>query len=290
MGYPLHNGNGGSSDSSTRWSDPVNAHQTWKVGAVSSLSGKLALLVVLSANAVKLAVKEINDAGGDKGPGGERKDLTLPRDLQEISFWKSFDFLTTLRYGSSLESKAGAMRDVELYKAILGFTPPWPVFKVGLDVKGQQRGTVGGDPGRELGGVQVAPAPRLLECPTHGVDLLQVFWAGSGSQFTALFERFTIDVFQEWAAQGGADLLCITWDEAWGDGRTGGALWPGPSRARGRGPPPGASGIWSTSRPRSSFTSEAWISTHTKAGRSKERGVPCHGSSILRGRSTIAWC
>ena len=30
------------------------------------------------------------------------------------------------------------MRDSELYKAILGLTPPWTVVRVNLDVKGQQ--------------------------------------------------------------------------------------------------------------------------------------------------------
>ncbi|HWU36868.1 MAG TPA: ABC transporter substrate-binding protein, partial [Candidatus Acidoferrum sp.] len=43
---------------------PALAQQTIKVGAVFSLTGKLALLGLPSANAVKLAVKEINDAGG----------------------------------------------------------------------------------------------------------------------------------------------------------------------------------------------------------------------------------
>lgn len=30
------------------------------------------------------------------------------------------------------------MRDIELYRAILGLTPPWMVVNVDLDVKGQQ--------------------------------------------------------------------------------------------------------------------------------------------------------
>jgi hypothetical protein len=32
----------------------------------------------------------------------------------------------------------GAMRDVELYRAILGLTPPWTVVSVELDVTGQR--------------------------------------------------------------------------------------------------------------------------------------------------------
>ena len=30
------------------------------------------------------------------------------------------------------------MRDIELYRAILGLTPPWTVANVELDVQGQQ--------------------------------------------------------------------------------------------------------------------------------------------------------
>jgi len=32
--------------------------------------------------------------------------------------------------------RVGAMRDVELYRAILGLTPPWTVVSVELDVPG----------------------------------------------------------------------------------------------------------------------------------------------------------
>ena len=134
------------------------------------------------------------------------------------------------------------MRDIELYKAILGLTPPWTVVSVNLDVKGQQV-TVhvqAGDgpfpcpecqttvPGydrkprrwRHLDTCQFTTwieveVPRV-ECPTHGVKQLPVPWAEPGSQFTALFERFAIDLLRECAVQGGADLLRITWDEAWG--------------------------------------------------------------------------
>ena len=134
------------------------------------------------------------------------------------------------------------MRDIELYKAILGLTPPWTVVDVKLDVKGQQV-TVHVHPGdgpfrcpecqatvpgydrkprrwRHLDTCQFttwieAEIPRI-ECPTHGVKQLPVPWAEPGSQFTALFERFAIDLLRECAVQGGADLLRITWDEAWG--------------------------------------------------------------------------
>ena len=134
------------------------------------------------------------------------------------------------------------MRDIELYRAILGLPAPWTVLSVNLDVKGQQV-TVqvhAGDgpfacpecqaeaPGydrkprrwRHLDTCQFttwieAEVPRV-ECPTHGVKQIRVPWAESGSQFTALFERLAIDLLRECAVQGGADLLRITWDDAWG--------------------------------------------------------------------------
>src|SRR5574337_445880 len=115
------------------------------------------------------------------------------------------------------------MRDIDLYKAILGLTPPWRVVDVELDVKGQDV-TVRVDAGegpfpcpecqtavpgydrkrrrwRHLDTCQFttwieAEVPRV-ECPTHGVKQLPVPWAELGSQFTALFERFAIDLLRE---------------------------------------------------------------------------------------------
>jgi len=134
------------------------------------------------------------------------------------------------------------MRDIELYKAILGLTPPWTVVNVTLDMKSQHVTVYvhAGDgpfpcpecatlvPGydrkrrrwRHLDTCQFttwieAEVPRV-QCPTHGVKQLPVPWAEPGSQFTALFERFAIDLLRECAVQGGAELLRITWDEAWG--------------------------------------------------------------------------
>jgi transposase len=134
------------------------------------------------------------------------------------------------------------MRDIELYKAILGLTPPWTVVDVTLDVKGQHvivRVHAGDGPfacpecqthvpgydrklrrWRHLDTCQFttwieAEVPRVA-CPMHGVKQLPVPWAEPGGQFTALFERFAIDLLRECAVQGGADLLRITWDEAWG--------------------------------------------------------------------------
>ena len=95
------------------------------------------------------------------------------------------------------------MRDVELYRALLGLSAPWTVAGVDVDMKGQrvvvrvepgpgpypcpECGTVGrrydGKPGRwrHLGTMQFttwieADVPRM-ECETHGVKQLRVPWA-----------------------------------------------------------------------------------------------------------------
>lgn len=134
------------------------------------------------------------------------------------------------------------MRDFELYHAVLGLQSPWSVVNVDLDVKGQQVVvTVEAGPGpypcptcqaavpsydrklrrwRHLDTCQFttwiqAAIPRV-SCPTHGVKQIAAPWADPGSQFTALFERLAIDLLQECSVTGGARLLRISWDEAWG--------------------------------------------------------------------------
>jgi transposase len=134
------------------------------------------------------------------------------------------------------------MRDIELYRAILGLPAPWTVRSVDLDVKGQQVVVqVEAGPGpfacpecgtawlrydsrarrwRHLDTCQFttwieAQVPRVA-CSTHGVRPIRVPWAEPGSQFTALFERRAIDLLRECSVKGAAGLLRITWDEAWG--------------------------------------------------------------------------
>jgi transposase len=134
------------------------------------------------------------------------------------------------------------MRDVELYEAILGLTPPWKVAHVELDVAAKEvtiRVGAGPSPfpcpecGAVVGGYDSkfrrwrhldtcqfvtwieAEVPRV-ECPQHGVKQVRVPWAEPGSQFTALFERVAIDLLRECSVAGAADLLRISWDEAWG--------------------------------------------------------------------------
>jgi len=115
------------------------------------------------------------------------------------------------------------MRDVELYRALLGVTAPWTVAGVDVDLTGQRvvvRVEAGAGPypcpecgtssrrydgkrrrWRHLDTMQFttwieADVPRV-ECASHGVKQLRVPWAEPGSQFTALFERLAIDLLQE---------------------------------------------------------------------------------------------
>jgi transposase len=136
------------------------------------------------------------------------------------------------------------MRDTELYRVILGLESPWTVARVDLDVK-QQRVDVYVDHGkrqtwpcpvcdkpcglhdhdeekawRHLDTCQFktllhARTPRV-RCDEHGVLQVRVPWAEPGGRFTALFERWAIDVLQETSVDGGARLLGISWDEAQG--------------------------------------------------------------------------
>jgi transposase len=53
-----------------------------------------------------------------------------------------------------------------------------------------------------------------VNCPEHGVRQVRVSWAETKARFTALFERFAIDVVLETSITGAATILKITWDEA----------------------------------------------------------------------------
>jgi len=134
------------------------------------------------------------------------------------------------------------MRDTELYRHVLGLTPPWTVSKVELSVEKHQVdvwvehrtdasfacpdcGTVSGlhdhaeeRVWRHLDTCQFATqlharVPRV-RCPTHGVRQVAVSWAEARSRFTLLFERFAIDVLKETDIAGAAKILGLSWDEA----------------------------------------------------------------------------
>src|SRR5262245_43444482 len=138
--------------------------------------------------------------------------------------------------------RIGAMRDVELYRALLGLTAPWTVTSVDVDLPGQRvvvRVDAGAGPYRCPEGEALGPrydskprrwrhldtmqfttwieadVPRM-QCATHGVEQVRVPWAEPDSQFTALFERLAIDLLRECSITGAVRLLRISWDEGWG--------------------------------------------------------------------------
>lgn len=134
------------------------------------------------------------------------------------------------------------MRDTELYRAILGLASPWSVARVDLDAKAQ-RVDVYAEHGkrkawpcpvceascglhdhdeertwRHLDSCQFktllhARIPRI-RCAAHGVLQVKVPWAEPGRRFTAMFERWAIEVLQETSIEGGSRLLGLSWDEA----------------------------------------------------------------------------
>jgi transposase len=59
-----------------------------------------------------------------------------------------------------------------------------------------------------------ARVPRV-SCPEHGVRQVRLPWAEAGSRFTHLFEVLAIDVLLAANVKRAAEILRITWDEAW---------------------------------------------------------------------------
>ncbi len=135
------------------------------------------------------------------------------------------------------------MESVELYRQLLGLTCPWTVDRVELDMARQHVEVFVGhatgqrfacpECGRELGvydhlGERVwrhldscqfltylhARPPRV-SCPEHGVHQVTLPWAQAGSRFTNLFEALAIDILLAANVKKAAEILRITWDEAW---------------------------------------------------------------------------
>ena len=133
------------------------------------------------------------------------------------------------------------MRDTDLYRQLLGLEKPWTVDRVELDVK-QQRvdvfakhekakwncpecdkpcGLHDHDEERVWRHLDScgfltflhARIPRV-KCSEHGVRQVRVSWAEPKARFTALFERFAIDVLLETSIAGATTILRISWDEA----------------------------------------------------------------------------
>ena len=136
------------------------------------------------------------------------------------------------------------MQDTELFQHILGLNSPWTVTSVDLDTEGEQIDVHVGHPDgtkfccpecdeslacydhvaerkwRHLDSCQYktmlrASVPRV-KCPLHGVKQIRVPWAEKGSRFTALFERFAIDLLHSTQTTKGAmKILRISWDQTW---------------------------------------------------------------------------
>ena len=135
------------------------------------------------------------------------------------------------------------MRDVELYRHLLGLELPWTVARVELEIK-EQRVDVWADHSdgtrwrcpecsvalplydhseerswRHLDSCQfktfLHARPPRVQCPQHGVLQVRLPWAEPHSRFTTLFERLAIDVLQETDVLGATRILRISWDEAW---------------------------------------------------------------------------
>jgi len=135
------------------------------------------------------------------------------------------------------------MRDVELYRHLLGLESPWAVSRVELSVgegrvdvwADHPRGTRWACPEcqRELSTYDHAEErawrhldscqfltyfharPPRVDCPEHGVRQVALPWAGPMARFTHLFERLAVDVLKECDVLGAARLLRTSWDETW---------------------------------------------------------------------------
>jgi transposase len=132
------------------------------------------------------------------------------------------------------------MTDTKLYEQILGLPPPWSVQAVTLkqaegviEIEVVCTETLWGCPQcgqrmhrhdterrrwRHLDSCQfqtfvTAEVPRV-KCPEHGSQTVRVPWAEPRSRFTALFERFAIDLLRECSTAAACVQLRISWDEA----------------------------------------------------------------------------
>ena len=136
------------------------------------------------------------------------------------------------------------MRDVDLYRAILGIEAPWRVEEVRLDTETSEvhvdlahaegvrwkcpccerqlsiHDHVPERQWRHLDTCQYytllhARIPRV-KCPEHGVKQVHVPWAEPECRFSVLFERHAIEVLEACEVISGAsDILRISWDQAW---------------------------------------------------------------------------
>jgi transposase len=127
---------------------------------------------------------------------------------------------------------------------LLGLNEPWTVERVELDLARQEVSVFVGHPPktrfhcprceRELGVFDhlaerrwrhldscqfmtyLHGQPPRIDCPEHGRLQVDLPWAAAGARFTHMFEALAIDVLLAANVKRAAQLLRITWDEAWG--------------------------------------------------------------------------
>lgn len=135
------------------------------------------------------------------------------------------------------------MESKELYQHLLGLSDPWTVERVELDMAkmhvevyaghGSEARFVCPECGQALSVYDHSPErvwrhldscqfmtflharPPRVSCPEHGVRQVLLPWAEAGSRFTHLFEVLAIDVLRAANVKRTAEILRITWDEAW---------------------------------------------------------------------------
>lgn len=135
------------------------------------------------------------------------------------------------------------MESKELYRHLLGLSEPWTVERVDLNMARQHVDVYVKHPGgtrfacpdcgqdcavydhlaervwRHLDSCQfltyLHASPPRISCPEHGVRQARLPWAEEGSRFTHLFEALAIDVLLAANVKRAAQILRISWDQAW---------------------------------------------------------------------------
>jgi len=154
------------------------------------------------------------------------------------------------------------MDSKELYTALLGLKTPWTVERVEMDMARHEVVVHVEHPSgsrfacprcerelavfdhaevrrwRHLDSCQfltyLVARPVRVNCPDHGRLQATLPWAEAGSRFTTMFEALAIDMLKAANVKRAAEMLRLTWDEAWGVMDR--AVWRGRS-AKGRSVP-----------------------------------------------------
>ena len=135
------------------------------------------------------------------------------------------------------------MQDTELYTHLLGVSSPWRVDRVELKVAESSVDVFVEQTERELPCPTCGVAspmydqtpmrswrhldscqfrtvlharPPRVRCKDHGIHQVSLPWAEARSRFTAMFERFAIDVLKQTSIDGARSILGLSWDEAFG--------------------------------------------------------------------------